>query len=382
MSINFANIQAGREGNFAKQAGTYVDMPYDYLSIMQYGWSSFAIDYAIGTITPINCEPNCPSKYDLGARTGFTLLDQKQASDMYHCTRDQNAIRTATTECIDWMEVKSATLDCAAYKAAGKCSTDARPCCNCGKWNSGLKQRKWITAKPVSECKDIRQKEICDSLKADNMCWSGFVRQQCESTCEVCTVATGQDYNDDMTGRGVLPFPGGKNFVGTVVDGKPNGMGVLTWGNSARHIGEFVNGNPKAGTQMIRTDKDGRTFKGAFSNWLYATGQEYPAAASSLIWQSGAWTAAYKLADGACKFQWANASYDGACKAGLARGQGKLTWAAGVYDGAWVNGKPNGNGVVSFTGAGTFTASWTNGAGTGKYCKSATECADWTFSLF
>ena len=63
----------------------------DYNSIMQYGWNAFAVDSFKPTISPINCEPNCPSKYDLGSRTGFTLLDQRQAADMYECV-DKMAI--------------------------------------------------------------------------------------------------------------------------------------------------------------------------------------------------------------------------------------------------------------------------------------------------
>jgi len=64
-------------------------MPYDYSSIMQYGAFGFAVDHSKPVIKPINCEPNCPPLSALGARTGFTLLDQRQAADMYHCTKAQ-----------------------------------------------------------------------------------------------------------------------------------------------------------------------------------------------------------------------------------------------------------------------------------------------------
>jgi len=134
---------------------------------------------------------------------------------MYHC-KQQQAIRTETVECIDWLTFNKAPLDCAAYKAAGKCTTNSKPCCNCNKWYSGLRQRKWITSKPVAECKDSVQSTVCNELKDLKMCWSGFVKQKCEKTCEVCTKADGQDYNDDMTGREVYSMPGGKNYVGQV----------------------------------------------------------------------------------------------------------------------------------------------------------------------
>jgi hypothetical protein len=154
-------------GQFGKNSKSYVSMPYDYSSIMQYGAWGFAVDRSKPVIKPINCEPNCPPLTALGARTGFTLLDQRQAADMYHCrAEDQMAIRTDTIECIDWMEFPQKTLlNCAAYKADGLCDTDARPCCNCGKWNSGLQQRKWVTSKTSAECKDTHAKAVCDGAK-------------------------------------------------------------------------------------------------------------------------------------------------------------------------------------------------------------------------
>jgi hypothetical protein len=87
--IDMSNIPSNRHGNFRKSAKSYVKMPYDYSSIMQYGAWGFAIDSSKPVITPINCEPNCPPLSALGARTGFTLLDQRQAADMYHCTTKQ-----------------------------------------------------------------------------------------------------------------------------------------------------------------------------------------------------------------------------------------------------------------------------------------------------
>lgn len=261
------------------------------------------------------------------------------------------------------------------------------------------------------------------------MCWAGFVRQQCESTCEVCTKASGQDFNDDMTGRAVLPFPGGKNFVGSVSGGKPNGLGVLTWGNSARHIGEFSNGNPKPNTNVMRIDKNGRAFIGKYKSWLYDVGLEYQVPGGNIVYKySASWTADYKMNDGTCAIGYKNARFDGQCRSGDAassgagtmlwnddlkfdgtwsngsmssgtlswgsgksytgafssgkpHGQGKFVWSAGTYDGAWRDGKPNGSGVITFTGAGKFTANWTKGKGTGKYC-AGDKCADWSFNLY
>ena len=89
VKIDFTNIRAGMEGNFAKSTTAYTAMPYDYSSIMQYGAFGFAVDHSKPVIKPINCKPNCPPLSALGARTGFTLLDQRQAADMYHCTKAQ-----------------------------------------------------------------------------------------------------------------------------------------------------------------------------------------------------------------------------------------------------------------------------------------------------
>jgi meprin B len=155
VKIDMTNVRAGKEGNFTKSSTAYTAMPYDYGSIMQYSAFSFAKDNSKPTVKPINCEPNCPPISSLGANTGFTLLDQKQAADMYHCTKEQMAIRSDKIECVDWVtDPQKQPLDCAAYKAAGKCATDKRPCCSCGEWDSGMKQRKWITKVSVADCKD------------------------------------------------------------------------------------------------------------------------------------------------------------------------------------------------------------------------------------
>jgi hypothetical protein len=181
------NVTQSGMGQFNKNEQSYVTMPYDYASIMQYSAWSFGKDMSIPVVKPINCEPNCPSLTSIGSKTGFTLLDQKQASDMYHCTKKQNAIRTETIECIDWVEFPQKTkLDCPAYIAAGNCDTNGIPCCGCKKWNSGISQRKWVTSKSVAECKDRHQATVCQKAKASGMCGFGFIKNHCESTCEVC----------------------------------------------------------------------------------------------------------------------------------------------------------------------------------------------------
>ena len=110
-----------------------------------------------------------------------------------------------------------------------------------------MQQRKWVTRKNAADCKDSHPKLVCDGAKKYGMCaWSGFIKQNCEKTCEVCTgdASQAQNYADVMTGKAVIAMPGGKNYVGEVsgTPAAPNGLGVLTWGNLVRHVGWFKNG--------------------------------------------------------------------------------------------------------------------------------------------
>jgi len=297
------------------------------------------------------------------------------------------AIRTEEVECLDWKHKDGKPLDCAAYKAAGKCDVSVAsvyPCCNCNSggitWG-GIKSRKWVTEKTPAECKDRYQAGICKGLKADKMCWSGFVKQNCESTCDVCTKAGVQDFADVMTGRKVVPFAGGKNFVGTVdASGKPKGSGVLSWGNQVRTIGNF-DGLKTTGPTMIAYP-EGSVFVGTVKNSLANVGEYYPPlSVSKDAFLKGTFGANGTLATGSV--QWPNGRrYTGPLSQGLATGKGKLEWEGNHYDGDWSQGKPNGSGTVFFKNGEKFTANWIAGTGTGKFCNERNECANWTLSLF
>ena len=188
------------------------------------------------------------------------------------------------------------------------CAINPRPCCNCGHWASGIAARKWVVQKAVADCKDRHQKVICNAMKDAGMCWSGFVKTNCESTCGICTKPEGQDYADDMTGREVVSFPGGKNFVGTVSGGKPNGKGVFTWGNLIRHVGLFKDGQPAAGESMARVEQDGALFLGTYKNWANDKGLYWPAlSVTKDAMLAGKWNADGTLSSGA--ITWANTDY-------------------------------------------------------------------------
>ena len=84
VSVNFAKIQAGMEGNFRVQADDDVARPYDMLSLMHYEATAFSTDgsatittkpAAYGLYTNNSAEYH---KYSLGNRVGMTQLDADQ----------------------------------------------------------------------------------------------------------------------------------------------------------------------------------------------------------------------------------------------------------------------------------------------------------------
>ena len=77
VTINFANIMAGREHNFAQHIGDGVDLcNYDYDSIMHYGRTAFSSN-GQDTITPT--DPNA----QIGQASGLSGTDFKVVKDLY-----------------------------------------------------------------------------------------------------------------------------------------------------------------------------------------------------------------------------------------------------------------------------------------------------------
>ena len=252
-----------------------------------------------------------------------------------------------------------------------------------------MKQRKWISSVPIALCKDKYVEKICKTLKAEGMCWSGFVKQSCQNTCNVCTgSANGQDYADDMTGKEVISMAGGKNFVGFATatePHKPNGWGVLTWGNTVKHVGKFNMGLPDEATPMYRFANDGSVFRGTTKNWLNNQGDFFPPlSVNAEAFYSGKFGADGDIQDGG-SITWASSGmkYTGPLVNGVPQGaNGKLEYKGATYLGEMRQGMPGGAGKVTFAGGETFDAVWTQGQGTGKFCDTADACGDWTWRLF
>jgi len=254
-----------------------------------------------------------------------------------------------------------------------------------------MKQRKWISSVPIALCKDKYVEKICKTLKAEGMCWSGFVKQSCQNTCNVCTgSANGQDYADDMTGKEVISMAGGKNFVGFATatePHKPNGWGVLTWGNTVKHIGKFRMGLPWPLNPMYRFAQDGSVFHGKVKDWLNVEGDFIPpmSVTKDAIY-SGKFGPDGNIRDGA-SITWSSsgAKYKGPMVNGVPHGMNAtLVVGSYTYVGEFRSGFAGGAGRVTFAGGETFDAVWTKGKGVGKFCNgmAVLKCGDWTFNLY
>ena len=83
VTINWSNIQPGKEGNFNKYNASEVspfNVTYDYGSVMHYSAYGFAINASIPTIIPN--EPNTI----IGQRDGLSEKDAQKLNNMYNCT--------------------------------------------------------------------------------------------------------------------------------------------------------------------------------------------------------------------------------------------------------------------------------------------------------
>ena len=273
VSILFGNVRGDKRVNFTTKDNANMDFPYDYYSIMQYSNASFSKN-GNKTIVPKNCEPNCPEK--LGNFDGFTIMDQTQLATMYHCKKEDVKHWTEKIECNDWKEIGGKAVNCKKYVDDGKCSNDVRPCCACGKWDSGFPSRVYtVNNKKDEDCKDAREDAVCKKAVEKGLCWSGFVRGICERSCEVCTGKRLESYDDDKSVMhddvGDLVWHGGKYFWGERKNGQPHGKGVYSWGNGAKYVGKFNNG--KVVDAMRFHGKD--TYVGSYEGWMLSLGKQY-----------------------------------------------------------------------------------------------------------
>jgi hypothetical protein len=138
-------------------------------------------------------------------------------------------------------------------------------------------------------------------------------------------------------------------YDGEIVNGKPNGRGVLVYNNSDRYEGNFRNGLPSGQGMYLFANND--RYEGEF-----ATGKF-----------NGKGTFTYENGD----------SYSGDFRNGQPHGRGTFSFAemAARYQGEFRYGQVNGNGVTFRDGIrceGTFYDSTLSGEATCSYPRSST----------
>jgi hypothetical protein len=82
VTINWDNIEPGKENNFIKLPEGEIDLlgtPYDYGSVLHYGAYAFAVDPTIPTIIPH--DPNA----EIGQRITLSALDIERVQILYGC---------------------------------------------------------------------------------------------------------------------------------------------------------------------------------------------------------------------------------------------------------------------------------------------------------
>ena len=74
-------------------------------------------------------------------------------------------------------------------------------------------------------------------------------------------------------GVGVMTFPDGRKYVGENKDGFPNGQGTMTWSNGVEYVGEYKDGKPNG--QGTMTYSDGEKCVGRWQNVGFRNGRCY-----------------------------------------------------------------------------------------------------------
>ena len=74
-------------------------------------------------------------------------------------------------------------------------------------------------------------------------------------------------------GLGIITFPNGEKYVGEFKNGKKNGQGTHTWSDGDKYVGEFKDGNPNG--QGTGTWSDGEKYVGEWKDGKEWNGTEY-----------------------------------------------------------------------------------------------------------
>jgi len=89
VTINWDNIEAGKENNFVKLTPSQVNLlgtKYDYGSVMHYGAYGFAIDPNVPTIIPHD------PRAQIGQRTTLSKLDIERVQIFYGCLAAEDSV--------------------------------------------------------------------------------------------------------------------------------------------------------------------------------------------------------------------------------------------------------------------------------------------------
>lgn len=171
VKINWKNIKSSWKAQFKVDERASVRLPYDYQSVMHYPMfnKSIAKNRRLPLMTPVNCKGNCPTS--LSQRVGLSKLDHKKLGEMYKCKSTKMATWINSRTCIDSPSFKG---KCKKYKNNWGCYRDPKPCCACGRFNSGWMVRTYRkkVIKKIKNCKDKQEKQICRQLKNNGLCWA------------------------------------------------------------------------------------------------------------------------------------------------------------------------------------------------------------------
>lgn len=134
VTIEWDQIQAGREHNFSKYSlGLDLDA-YNYGSIMHYGEGAFAIDENRPTIIPNQVQYDAwraiYGDIPIGQRLELSVLDRQAADTMYNVCWDGAAAEASTWQANPWRACSSScespgrTREVFCHSADGSCASD------------------------------------------------------------------------------------------------------------------------------------------------------------------------------------------------------------------------------------------------------------------
>ena len=119
-------------------------------------------------------------------------------------------------------------------------------------------------------------KEIGD--KDTQIQYRGFVDDGYPEGLGVLTFPDGQKYvgefkDGEKNGQGTETFPDGYKYVGEYKDGLPNGQGTETWSDGRKYVGEYKDG--KQNGQGTFTTSNGTKYVGEWKNGITWNGTLY-----------------------------------------------------------------------------------------------------------